>query len=53
MAHKPNSITIDLSALVHNLDQIRKLAGEGARVMGVVKADAYGHGLLPISRNKP
>jgi alanine racemase len=50
MADKPNSIIIDLSALVHNLDQIRKLAGEGTRIMGVVKADAYGHGLLPISQ---
>jgi alanine racemase len=50
MVNKPNSITIDLSALVHNLGQIRTLAGKGVRIMGVVKADAYGHGLLPVSQ---
>ncbi len=35
---------IDRAALAHNLDRVRALAG-GARVMAVVKADAYGHGL--------
>jgi len=50
MVNKPNSITIDLSALVHNLGQIRQLAGKETRIMGVVKADAYGHGLLPVSQ---
>ena len=50
MVNKPNNITIDLSALVHNLGQIKKLAGKGTRIMGVVKADAYGHGLLPVSQ---
>ncbi len=33
---------IDLNALVHNFDIIKKEA-EGAKVMAVVKADAYGH----------
>jgi len=50
MIKEPNSITIDLSALVHNLDQIRKLVDKRVRIMGVVKADAYGHGLLPVSK---
>lgn len=36
--------TIHLGALRHNLERARALAG-GSRVMAVVKADAYGHGL--------
>ena len=41
-----HKVTIDLDALTHNLGQARKLAGPGAKIMAVVKADAYGHGLL-------
>lgn len=37
---------IDTSALRHNLQQIRKRA-PGSQVMAVVKANAYGHGLVP------
>ena len=33
---------IDLDALVHNLEIVKSRAG-GARLMAVVKADAYGH----------
>ncbi len=40
---------IDLSALRHNLAVMRGLAGE-AGMIGVVKADAYGHGAVPIAR---
>lgn len=50
MVHSPNSLTIDLSALEHNLNQVKRLLKRGTRIMGVVKSDAYGHGLLPVSR---
>ncbi|GAB4193408.1 MAG: alanine racemase [Wenzhouxiangellaceae bacterium] len=40
---------IDLSALSHNLERVRELA-PGSRVMAVVKADAYGHGLVRTAR---
>lgn len=36
--------TIDVEAIAHNLAQVRERAGR-SRVMAVVKADAYGHGL--------
>jgi alanine racemase len=39
---------IDAGALRHNLRTIRERA-RGARVMAVVKANAYGHGLVPTS----
>jgi alanine racemase len=41
--------TIHLGALRHNLARVRSLAGD-ARVMAVVKADAYGHGLERVAR---
>ena len=50
MTHSSNSVKIDLSALVYNLNQARKLIDPGTRIMGIVKSDAYGHGLLPVSR---
>jgi alanine racemase len=50
MVHGPNSVRIDLSALVHNLGEIEKLTADHARIMGIVKSDAYGHGLLHVSR---
>lgn len=40
---------IDLSALHHNL-RIARDAAAGGRVIAVVKADAYGHGMLPVAR---
>ncbi|NII10198.1 alanine racemase [Oleiagrimonas sp. C23AA] len=41
--------TIHLDALRHNLARIRDMAGE-AKVMAVVKADGYGHGLERVAR---
>lgn len=41
--------TIHIGALRHNLARIRTLAAP-ARVMAVVKADAYGHGLERVAR---
>lgn len=41
--------TIHLDALRGNLARVRELAGD-ARVMAVVKADAYGHGLERCAR---
>ncbi len=42
---------IDLDALSHNLAVIRRRAGAGTRIMLVVKADAYGHGAVPIAHH--
>ncbi|MGR3983731.1 MAG: alanine racemase [Gammaproteobacteria bacterium] len=39
---------IDRSALRHNLEQARRLAPQ-SRVMAVVKADAYGHGMAAVT----
>ncbi|SFO02373.1 alanine racemase [Nitrosospira briensis] len=42
---RPIQALIDLSALEHNLSVVRRHAPH-SRVMAVIKADAYGHGLL-------
>jgi alanine racemase len=50
MICSPNSVEVDLSALAVNLDQAKRLVGPETKIMGVVKSDAYGHGLIPVSR---
>lgn len=41
---------IDLDALAHNYNVLRKHIGENVKFLGVVKADAYGHGSVQVSR---
>lgn len=41
---RPARVIVDLSALRHNLSRVRALA-PGAKVMAILKADAYGHGI--------
>lgn len=40
---------IDLDALTYNYHTIRKHIGPDVRFLGVVKADAYGHGSLQVA----
>jgi alanine racemase len=40
---------IDLAALRHNVAVIRRAVGSRTRVLAVLKADAYGHGAVPIA----
>jgi alanine racemase len=46
---RPIQALIDLSALEHNLSVVRRHAPE-SRVMAVIKADAYGHGVLRVAQ---
>lgn len=46
---RPTIAEIDLETLEFNYRQIQKRIPKGAKILGVVKADAYGHGALPIS----
>lgn len=40
---------IDLDAIRHNLARARFAAGEGKGLMAIVKANAYGHGAVPLA----
>lgn len=42
-------VVVDLAALGHNLQVIRETAPD-CRVMAVIKANAYGHGLVAVAR---
>ena len=48
--HRPTWVEIDLNALKHNLLAIKKQVGQHVKIMGIVKADAYGHGDYEVSR---
>ena len=39
---------VDLSAIKHNVEHLKKSAG--TKLLAVVKADAYGHGLIPVAK---
>jgi alanine racemase len=46
IAHNKMEVRVNLAAIRSNY---RLLAGHGGRVIGVVKADAYGHGLCEVA----
>ncbi len=46
---RPTVAQIDLGALAFNFRQLRKRVPKGVKLLAVVKADAYGHGAVPIS----
>lgn len=41
---------IDLSKVEHNVEEIRKLIPKTTKIMGIVKANSYGHGDIELSR---
>ena len=41
---------VDLDALKHNFEVLRSIVPDSAEIMGIVKADAYGHGVEMISK---
>lgn len=41
---------IDLDALRHNYEALRRRIGPQVKFLGVVKADAYGHGAVQVSK---
>ncbi len=45
---RPSRVVIDKQALRHNLKRIKQLAPK-SRVMAIIKADAYGHGIVRVA----
>ncbi|MDE0726331.1 MAG: alanine racemase, partial [Alphaproteobacteria bacterium] len=46
----PTWMELDASALVHNLGEVRQRIGGGVRIIASVKANGYGHGIVPVAR---
>ncbi len=47
--NRPTRAEISFTALAHNLQIIKDIVGD-AKIMAVVKAEAYGHGLVPVAK---
>lgn len=47
--HRAVKLSFDLAALQHNFQQVKKYAAD-SQVMPVIKANAYGHGMLQVAQ---
>lgn len=47
---RPTRVEVNLDTLAQNLAAIQAHVGPGVGVMPVLKANAYGHGLVPVAR---
>lgn len=50
MYHKGTRLEIDLSALAHNYHYLRSTITPDTLFLSVIKANAYGHGIVPIAK---
>jgi len=41
---------VDLKAIAHNVRELRRITNPNARLMAVVKANAYGHGVVQVTQ---
>jgi alanine racemase len=48
---RPTVADINLGAIHHNLTVVRKKIGKHPRIMAVVKANAYGHGIIDVAKS--
>lgn len=49
MQYRGTYIRVDLNAIAHNTAALRQSIGDTPHMMAVVKANAYGHGLIPVA----
>jgi len=50
IGYRPTWAEVNLDNLEHNFNQIKKLLARQTKIMVCVKADAYGHGLIPVAK---
>jgi len=48
--YRPTFAEIDLGAICHNLEIVSHIVKSDTKILGVVKADAYGHGMKEVSK---
>ena len=47
--HRDSWVEVNISNLEHNIREIKKNVPKGVKLLGVVKADAYGHGAVMLA----
>ena len=50
MVSHPIWAEIDLDAVKNNIKEIRRITNPNSQIMAVVKANAYGHGAIEVSK---
>lgn len=50
MIERPVWLEINLAAIQNNICQVRQLVGPQRQIMAIVKANAYGHGAVPVAQ---
>ena len=50
IGYRPTWAEVNLRHLAYNFHQVKKRLSAQTKIMATVKADAYGHGLIPVAR---
>lgn len=50
MSHPPLTVSIDLQTLKTNFQHIRQFVPSSTKILPIIKADAYGHGAVPVAQ---
>jgi len=50
IGYRPTWAEVNLANIAYNINSIRKIVPEETEILATVKADAYGHGLIPVSK---
>ncbi|MDP2044317.1 MAG: alanine racemase, partial [Candidatus Omnitrophota bacterium] len=50
IGYRPTWAEVNLKNLEHNFKEIKSRLRPGIKILVTVKADAYGHGLIPVSK---
>lgn len=50
IGYRPTWAEVNLNNLEYNFRQVKSLLAPGTKVLVTVKADAYGHGLIPVAK---
>jgi alanine racemase len=48
--YRPTWAEVDLGALAHNYRELRYFVDKHVKILSVVKADAYGHGIIEVAK---
>jgi alanine racemase len=48
--YRPTWAEVNLKSLAFNLNQVKKMLSAKTMILATIKADGYGHGLIPVAR---